>query len=91
MPKLRLQRLEFGRQAFADSLALDDEPTGLPRGATHVREPEEVERLRLALASLLPLLGGMTPEFNQARFVRVKFQPELPQAVPPILEEPFRI
>jgi hypothetical protein len=72
MSKLRLQRFEFGRQALADGLALDDEPAGLPRGPTDVREPEEVEGLRLTLASPLPLLGCVTSEFNQARFVRVK-------------------
>ena len=56
MPQLRLQRFELGRKALADGLSLDDEPTGLPRGPTHMREPEEVERLRLALASPPPLL-----------------------------------
>ena len=56
-----------------------------------MREPEEVERLRLALASPLPLLDCVTPEFNQARFVRVKFQPKLSQAVLPVVEEPLRI
>src|SRR5437762_2126861 len=40
MPKLRLQRFELRCQALADGLPLDDEPAGLPRGPTHVREPE---------------------------------------------------
>jgi hypothetical protein len=91
MSKFRLQRFELRRQAFADSLALDDEPTGLPGPLTQMGEPEKVERLRLVLASPLPLLDCVTPEFNQARLVRVEFQPELPQAVLPILEEPFRV
>jgi hypothetical protein len=36
-----------------------------------VREAQKVEHFRLALASLLPVFGCMTPELNQARFVRV--------------------
>src|SRR5438034_10402157 len=40
MSKLRLQRVELGRKAFADGLALDDEPAGLPSAATHVREAQ---------------------------------------------------
>ena len=54
-------------------------------------EPEEVERLRLALASPLPLLGCVTPEFNQACLVRVEVQPERPHAVLPVVEEPLRV
>ena len=47
--------LKLGRESLADRLALDDEPAGLPGRPAHVREPQEVERLRLALASLLPV------------------------------------
>jgi hypothetical protein len=36
-----------------------------------MREPQEIKRLRLALASSLPIFGCETPELNQARFVRV--------------------
>ena len=91
MPKLRLQRLELGRKTFADCLALDDESAGLPGRPTEMGEPEEVERLRLALASPLPLVGCVTPELNQARLVRVELQPERPHAVLPFLEEPLRV
>ena len=43
------------------------------------------------LVALLPLLDCVAPEFNQARFVRVEFQPERPHPVLPVVEEPFRI
>jgi len=33
----------------------------------------------------------MAPELNQARLVRVEFQPELPQAVLPFRKEPLRV
>ena len=59
--ELRLQRVKLRCETFADRLALDDEPAGLPCGSTHVREPQEVERVRLALASPLPLLGCVRP------------------------------
>src|SRR5215204_1262825 len=91
MPELRLQRLGLGDQSLSNRLALDDEPAGLPSRPTEMGEPQEVERLRLALAPPLPLLGCVTPEFDQACLVRVECQPERPQAVLPFSQEPLRI
>ena len=56
-----------------------------------MRETQDVKSVRLAPAPPLPLLDCVAPEFNQARFVRVKFQPERPHPVLPVVEEPFRI
>jgi hypothetical protein len=63
---------QLGGEAPPDGLALDDEPAGLPRGAADVGEPEEVERVRLALAARLSVVRCGPPEFNQARLVRVQ-------------------
>jgi len=41
-----------------------------------VREAEEGERLRLAEAMLLTLLGGEPPEADQARLLGRQFQAE---------------
>src|SRR5207302_2182112 len=54
-------------------------------------EAQEIERLRLACTTLLSVYGRDAPELSQARFVRMQFQPELPQTIPPFLEEPLRI
>jgi hypothetical protein len=56
-----------------------------------VREAQKVEHLRLTLASPLPVLGCVPPEFDQACLVRVQFQPELLQTVFPFLEKPLRV
>ncbi len=37
------------------------------------------------------MCGGVAPELNQARLVRVQFQPELAQALLPLQEEPLRV
>jgi hypothetical protein len=56
-----------------------------------VREPQKIERLRLALASPLSIFGCEAPELNQGRFIRVQFQPELTQALLPFLKETLGI
>jgi len=56
---------------------LEPPPTG---AATHVREAQEVERLRLAPAPGGPL-HGEAPELQEPRLRRVQLQPELRQPV----------
>src|ERR1700691_1457887 len=70
-PKLLLQLAELCRESLTNRLSLDDEPAGLPGRPTQVRETQKVEHFRLALASLLPVFGGLAPKLNQARLVRV--------------------
>src|SRR5207249_6870036 len=72
--KLLRQLFELGGEACAHGLAPDEEPAGLPGFATQMREAQEVERLRLVLAALLPVVGCVAPKFNQARLVRVQCQ-----------------
>ena len=69
--QLPLQLAELGREALLNSLALNDEPAGLPGFPTDVRETEKVKDFRLALAALLSMFGCVAPELNQARLVRV--------------------
>jgi hypothetical protein len=45
------------------------ETTGFLVFRTDVREPQKIERLRLALASPLSVFGCEAPELNQARFI----------------------
>ena len=52
-----------------------------------MRESQKIERLRLPFSSLVPVAFGEPPEFNPARFVWVKFQPELLQPFPELLQE----
>src|SRR5437762_1599480 len=66
-----LDRVHLGDQALADRFAHDDKPTGHPSLPADMRESKEVERLRFALAPLLPILSGKAPELHQARFLRM--------------------
>jgi hypothetical protein len=90
-PQLPFQLAELGRYSFRDGLARDGESAGLPGLSTDVGEPQEVKHFRLALAALLSVFGGMSPELNQARLVRVKFQPELVHAILSLRKEPLRV
>jgi hypothetical protein len=78
-PKLFPYCFAFCSESLTDSLAIDREATGFLVFRTDVREPQKIKRLRLALASPLSVLGCAAPELNQARFIRVQFQPELSQ------------
>src|SRR5213596_820014 len=78
--ELELDRLEFGSQAFGTRKPQNHE-LALSRLRTAVREPEEVEGLRLALSLALSVLAGEAPELDQPRLVGVQLQPELAQPV----------
>jgi len=36
-----------------------------------MRKTQKIKRLWLSLSTLLPIRGGKTPKFNQARFLRM--------------------
>src|SRR5215510_5017007 len=73
-----------------DRDALEPEPAR--RGLrADVREPQETERLRLTQTSRLPSPGGVPPELDQPRLVRVQFQPEPRQPFTKLDQEPLRI
>ncbi|WP_206744657.1 hypothetical protein, partial [Parafrankia soli] len=72
--QLLIDRLQLRPHAFRDRDAL--EPERPPPGCrTDVREPQKVERLRLAQTPPLPIPGGVPPELDQPRLIRVQFQP----------------
>src|SRR5215813_3280979 len=78
LAQLRLDFSQLGCHALPDGLSLDREVARLVARPTHVSETQKVEGLRLPLATLLPALGGVAPKLDQARLLRVQFQPELP-------------
>jgi hypothetical protein len=57
---------------FALRLALELESSAIPHGPADVREPKEVERLRLTLAASVPITGCKAAELDQARLLRVQ-------------------
>ena len=61
---------------FRDRDPLDPEPPAPGRRAD-VREAQEIERLRLAQAACPPVPGGVPPELDQPRLVRVQLESEL--------------
>ena len=91
LPKRHLHLLQLGEESRPDSFTQHEELPILPGFSADVREPKEVERLRLALTPSLPIFGSKPPEFNQAGLVRMELQTELLQPLPPFSEEPFCI
>src|SRR5258706_2808457 len=75
---------------FRDRDALEPEPAR-PGLRADVREPQEVERLRLTRTARLPSPGGVPPELDQPRLVRVQLQSELRQPLAKLGQEPPRI
>jgi hypothetical protein len=56
--------LQLGEKSLPDRFAQHEELSILPGFSADVREPQEVERLRLALTPLLPVSGRKPPELN---------------------------
>ena len=50
-----------------------------PALSTDVRQSQEIKRLGWSLPTLFPILFGEPAELDQTRFLRMQFQPELPQ------------
>ena len=76
LPHLGLDLLQFGPQAFCRCAPMHHEPS-LSCPSTRVDKAQELEGLRLPLPPCLSILGGESPKFEQARFVRVQRQTEL--------------
>src|SRR5215469_17366844 len=68
---LRLDFFQLGCPALADGLSLDHEVSRLVARPTKVSESPKIEGLRFALTPLFPALGGVAPEFDQARLLPV--------------------
>ena len=81
--------LELGCQTFTHRLPPYREVARLVVGPTEVGETQKVKGLRLSFSALFPALSGEAPELDQARLLRMQFQPELPQAFPEFVQETF--
>jgi hypothetical protein len=65
---------------------MDDKVAGALIRPTDVSETQKVEGLRSSFPMLLPLLGGVPPELNQARLLWMEFQAEVGQPFPQLLK-----
>src|SRR4051794_23888703 len=90
MLELVVDLSQFCPHPFRDGDTSQPEPTGLGRRA-NVREAQKVERLRLTQPPRPPSPGGVPPELDQPRLVRMQLQPELRQPLAKISPEPPRI
>src|SRR6266699_6571449 len=63
----------------------------VPHGGAVVCQPQEIERLRLALAPLCPALDSVSAELKEAGLFRVQAERELCQAFLEIDQETLRI
>src|SRR5687768_11025907 len=81
LAELLIQGFQLRHHALPRRLTTDCEVARLSVPLADMREPQKVERFRLAFAPLLPVRDGVWPELDQACFLRMEFQPELLQAV----------
>src|ERR1035438_10168313 len=87
-PDLGLHRAQLCPHLLLDRDPLELEPP-VPGLRADVREPQEVERLRLPVAAPGSILGGVPPELDQPRLLRLQLQTELREPVAEIGEEPL--
>jgi hypothetical protein len=52
-----------------------------------MRESQKVERRGLSFSSSFPVLLGISPELDPARFIRVEFQSKLLQPFPEVRQK----
>src|ERR1019366_7225182 len=83
--------LQLGGHQFAYRLAVYREVPLLPAPPTNVGETQKVEGLRLPFPTLLPALGGISPEFGQTDFIRVPPQSQFAHPLPQLLQDPLCI
>ena len=67
------------------------ETSGLPRLPAYMREPEELERLRLAKPTRLAIPGSIAPELDQPRLLGVQLQTEFREPVAKVTPEPLGV
>src|ERR1700757_5124106 len=63
-PKFILHLFQLSKESLSDTLSQHEELAVLPGLPADMHEPQKVERLRLALPTLLPTCFGKTPEFD---------------------------
>ena len=90
LAELVLDRPEPGLHAFAHRLVSELEGAA-PRRPADMREVEEVERLRLAIATPAASACSMSAELDQARLFWMQRECKLRQSPPQIGEEAFGV
>ena len=88
--QLQFDLLQLGPHPLGNRFAFDGERPFLRRPAA-MREAQEVERLRLALAPLLASFGRIAAELDEPGLVRVKLEAELLEAFPQLAEKAFGV
>ncbi len=78
-------------QPFTNRLPQHRVVTVAPLLPADMREAQEVERLRLSLSALLPVLDRIRPELQKARLLRMQFEAELSHSFAQFCPEPFGI
>src|SRR5512133_3223789 len=82
--------MQLGPHPLWDCDALELETPAFGRRAD-VREAKKRKRLRPPDAALVPVLGGVPSELDQARLLRVQLQRELRKPLPKIAKEPLGV
>jgi hypothetical protein len=83
---LGLDRFELGAHLLLARDPLELEPS-VPVLRADMRETQELERLRLPIATRVASFGGVPSELDQPRFVRMQFQAEFREPLAEIGEE----
>jgi hypothetical protein len=89
-PQLLLDALQLGYQTFA-SRPPPEGKVALPVFPAIMREPQEVERLRLPFSPPLSVSLGVSAELEQSRLVCIQFQSEFRQAFPKLFLESLSV
>jgi hypothetical protein len=84
LAELLLDLLQFAPHTLADRPALHRE-VPFPVLPAYVRESQKIERLGSSFPSSFPVLFGIPPELDPARFIWMQFQPKLSQPFPEVL------
>jgi len=79
-PEFGFHLIQLRLQPFANRLPQDREPSITPFLSANVRKAEEVERFRFPLSPLFSGLDCKWSERQQARFLRVQLEAELPHS-----------
>jgi hypothetical protein len=82
---------DLGEHDLALRLASDDKGSVLSSPVTEVRESEEVERLRFALAPPASVSGSKPAQLDQASFVGVQTERKASQPFLQIRQKTFRV
>jgi hypothetical protein len=71
LPQLPFDGLELGAHLLSRCFPPDDKADSIPGFPTGMREPQEIERLRLAFSTLPSIRYGKPAELDQSRFLRM--------------------